>query len=270
MQLITPAIQLKIENGITERIRLSDYHLASAAIAETISTLYEAIPQNKRISYGIAHTVKELGNYLFISFEEKKLLVFESFGAVFNLAEQWESRAVALCVFSHYGFEFPNEVLPFFEKAADDDDWEMREISQMLFRKLIKKHPDIMQQFLLKLVISDNAKLRRFVGETMRPVCENKWFYKQPEYALTVIRHLFKESKPFPRTSAGNNLSDLARHQPELVYSIVEELVASGNKHSYWIAYRACRNLVKKEPDRVMKLLGIDAYKYKDQVIKKQ
>ena len=47
---------------------------------------------------------------------------------------------------------------------------------------------------------------------------------------------------------------------------LVEELVNSGDKNSYWIAYRACRNLVKKEPIKVMDLLKIDEYKYKKRV----
>jgi len=80
---------------------------------------------------------------------------------------------------------------------------------------------------------------------------------------------MFTESSPYPRTSVGNNLSDLARSHPELVYELVEKLVVSGNKHSYWIAYRACRNLVKKEPIKVMNLLKIDEYKYKNRVYKK-
>jgi 3-methyladenine DNA glycosylase AlkC len=61
----------------------------------------------------------------------------------------------------------------------------------------------------------------------------------------------------------GNNLSDLARKNPELVYGIIEELVKAGDKNSCWIAYRACRNLVKEEPARVMDLLGVEEYKYK-------
>ena len=83
------------------------------------------------------------------------------------------------------------------------------------------------------------------------------------------MRFLFKESSPYPRTSVGNNLSDLARQNPELIYKLVEELVNSENKHSYWIAYRACRNLVKKEPIRVMDLLKVDEYKYKKRIHKR-
>jgi 3-methyladenine DNA glycosylase AlkC len=267
MELITSALRVKIERHIINSLLYSEHLSAAAGISDIIKEMYGAIPQNKRISFGIVHTIKQLGLYLFNAFKEKGIPLFDSAVIIFDLEGNSESRAVALCILSYYGLEYPDKVLPYFEKAAADDDWEVREISQMLFRKLIKKHPENMKKFLLKQVKSKDANVRRFVGETLRPVCENKWFYKQPEYSLSVIRHLFRESKAYPRTSIGDNLSDLARHQPELIYKVIKALVANGDKNSYWIAYRACRNLVKKEPERVMKLLGTDRYKYKDRVV---
>ena len=131
----------------------------------------------------------------------------------------------------------------------------MREIAQMLFRKLIAKHPRDVRDFLLRLAASPDANLRRFVAETLRPVQENKWFYKDPEYPLSILRNMYKEPSPYPRTSVGNNLSDLARRLPDAIYDLVGELVDSGDENSYWIAYRACRNLVKADPIKVMNLL---------------
>jgi len=80
---------------------------------------------------------------------------------------------------------------------------------------------------------------------------------------------MFQERLAYPRTSVGKNLSDLARRFPDLVYDLVKELVDSGDKNSYWIAYRTCRNLVKKEPIRVMDLLKVDEYKYKKRIHKR-
>ena len=62
----------------------------------------------------------------------------------------------------------------------------------------------------------------------------------------------------------GNNLSDLSRRNPDLVTGIAAELAASGNSNSYWIAYRACRNLVKQRPEQVLDVLHTDEYRYKD------
>ena len=71
------------------------------------------------------------------------------------------------------------------------------------------------------------------------------------------------------RTSVGNNLSDISRRNPELVFQLVDELVAMKDKNAYWIATRACRNLVKEYPIRVMDALEIDEYKYKNRIHKR-
>jgi 3-methyladenine DNA glycosylase AlkC len=86
----------------------------------------------------------------------------------------------------------------------------------------------------------------------------------EPESSLAILRLLFREADPYPRTSVGNNLSDLARRNPNLILAVVKELVESGDDNSYWIAYRACRNLVKQNPEQVMDLLGVDESHYKD------
>jgi 3-methyladenine DNA glycosylase AlkC len=103
----------------------------------------------------------------------------------------------------------------------------------------------------------------------LRPVVENQWLYKDLDYSISILRHLFTEAHPYPRTSVGNNLSDIARRDPERAYALVAELIAMNNKNARWIATRACRNLVKKEPIRVMDLLGVDEYKYKKRVHKR-
>jgi 3-methyladenine DNA glycosylase AlkC len=121
----------------------------------------------------------------------------------------------------------------------------------------------------MTLTESKDPAIRRFISETLRPVRENRWFYKDPDYSLSILRNMFKENSEYPRTSVGNNLSDLARHLPDLVLELVRELVASRDCNSYWIAYRACRNLVKKEPIRVMSLLHVDEYRYKKKVYKR-
>ncbi|OFX42214.1 MAG: hypothetical protein A2046_03870 [Bacteroidetes bacterium GWA2_30_7] len=226
--------------------------------------MYDSIPENKRISYGIVHIVKLLSNSIFDICSEKNIDAFDFAKKLFESSSEYKSKSVALGIISNYGLKDYSEVLIYFERSAISDDWIMREISQMFFRRLIKKYPNEMQQFLLKLVKSENPNMRRFVAETLRPVQENKWFYKNPDYSLEILLHLFKEKSAYPRTAVGNNLSDLSRHLPNLIKKIVSELVESGDKNSYWIAYRACRNMVKKNPVEIMKLLKTNDYKYKD------
>ena len=92
----------------------------------------------------------------------------------------------------------------------------------------------------------------------------NRWLHNEPQSSLDVLGLMFSEPHPYPRTSVGNNLSDLSRRNPELIFRVVGELVANDDKNSAWIAHRACRNLVKIDPVRVLDLLGLDQYHYKD------
>jgi 3-methyladenine DNA glycosylase AlkC len=165
---------------------------------------------------------------------------------------------------AEYGKKNPAGVLEFFLQAADSEDWVVREFAAAGFRKLIRPGREIALPWLKQVAQSDKPNLRRFVSETLRPVADNQWLQKEPETSLEILRILFREVHLFPRTSVGNNLSDLARRNPELILAIVKELVESGDKNSYWIAYRACRNLVKQDPDKVMDILGVDEYHYKD------
>lgn len=269
MNLLNNKLETKIQNGILTPAIRADYAFAAKNVDPVLQELYANIPEKKRISYGRVHTIKVLAKYLYTHLVEEGASTFEIGSQLYAAGETNWSRGTALGILADYGVSDYQPVLPYFESAARSQDWDLREHAQMFFRSLIKKYPAEMQAFLVRLAKSDDPNLRRFVSETLRPVQENRWFYEYPEYSLTVLRHLFRESNPYPRTSVGNNLSDLARRLPELVYDLIEELVASGDKNSYWIAYRACRNLVKVEPIRVMDLLRVDEYKYKKAVYKR-
>lgn len=266
MEILTEEIKKRISRELLRQILLKEFSSIGITISLVIDELYANIPANKRISYGIVHTVKVLATYLHCLLVESGEPFFKTASSLFQASNDFKSKTVSLGILSFDGLEDYQRVLPYFGTAAASEDWNTREISQILFRKLIKKFPPEIKEYLLKLVKSEDPNLRRFVSETLRPVCENVWFYKNPGYSLSIIHHLFQESNSYPRTSVGNNLSDLARRLPDLVYGLVSELVAGGNKNSYWIAYRACRNLVKKEPAKVMDLLKVDEYRYKKKI----
>ena len=269
MNLLNNKIIDSVKIKIIHNILSNNYTEAISGIIKTINKLYESIPDNKRISYGIVYTIKILSKFLYNSLIEKNTNILKIGTELFNNSIDFKSKMTALGILSYYGLDDFKNVLPYFEIAAKSEDWNEREISQMLFRKIIKKYPLEIQDFLFKLIKSDNIFARRFIAETLRPVCENNWLYKNPDYSLSILKHIFKEKNEYPRTSVGNNLSDLSKKLPELVYNIVKNLVASKDKNSYWIAYRACRNLVKKEPLKVLNLLKTEQYKYKKNIFKR-
>ncbi len=269
MKLIENSHRAQIRNELLATFQNEDYQSADSQISTLLDDLYNRIPQNRRISYGRVHTIRILAEAIYDTMQAQEMDILPSIGRLFDRSSEYRVRGVALGILSLYGLESFEEVPRYFEQAASSPHWELREFAQMFFRKLIKKYPWEARSFLLKKVRMDNPYLRRFVSETLRPVVENRWFYQDAEYPLSILRHLFQESDPYPRSSVANNLSDLSRRLPDMILNILEDLANTGDPNSYWIAYRASRNLVKSRPDRVMDLLSVDTYKYKNRVYRR-
>ena len=256
-------------------LEISDRDISSIAaeLTELISIIHKDIPEKKRISTGRYSIVKALGSEIYHYLKDAEIDIQKFSRGLFGIQDiDPFVRSTAVQLFSLIGLESGDlkTVLPVFEKAAADDDWIVRECSSGLVRKLTKAFPKVMRAWYLNLVQSEDPNQRRFVSESLRPVVENKWFHKNPDYALGIIQNLYYESDPYPRTSVGNSLSDWLRVDHNIAWPIVEELAENGDKNSHWIAYRACRNLVKKQPLKVMELLGVEEYKYKNRIHKKE
>ncbi len=269
MNIINEKLEKEIEKTIVHNIINNRYNNTAKQIEVAIQKLYANIPEKKRISYGRTYVIKTLSEYIYNCLINTDTSVIEVANVLFEKCNNGVSKGVIIGILSFYGLNDIKPTLPFFELSASDSDWNLREFSQIFFRKLINKFPDESRVFLLELVRSENPNLRRFVGETLRPVKENHWLFQKPDYSLSILKHLYEEKDPYPRTSVGNNLSDLAKKRPDLILDIVNDLVNKGDKNAYWIAYRACRNLVKKEPLKVMDILRVSEYKYKKRIHKK-
>ena len=276
MEIFIQAIEKKIKRNIIRNALTGRYDLAVKHITEVVGQLHASIPKEKRISYGIYYVIVTLGEKVYVHLSKSGADVFECATALYDFGEDdrqyYKSKGTALSVLSLLSTEAGGgfkKIVPYFKRSASSEYWDLREYAAGFFRKIIRAYPNQAREYLTDLTRAEDDKIRRWVSETLRPIRENSWFFKEPEYPISILRNLFKESSPYPRTSMGNNLSDLARRLPDLVCSLVEELVSSGDKNSYWIAYRACRNLIKKEPIKVMNLLGVDEYRYKKRIHKR-
>ena len=266
-QVIQPRHKQELQKIVLSLLKPHIRKEATDALEALIDMVRNDIPPEKRISYGRYSVIKELGSQIFEELKDHAAPIYEICSGILDNHETdcW-AQGIFLQIISIYGLENFEKAWPYIKKSAANDHWEMREFAAGFVSKLTEKYPDKIKNEYLKLVKSTDANLRRFVSESLRPVRKNKWFWKQPEYPFSIIRHLFKEPKPYPRTSVGNNLSDWMRVDAKYTWDIVKELAKNGNKNSYWIVYRACRNFVKKEPVKVMDLLGVDEYKYKDRI----
>jgi 3-methyladenine DNA glycosylase AlkC len=256
--------QMQAVATITQDLLSGQVNRGVEQLRALVDETHAAIPDKLRIGRGITWVVERI-SMLFAAQGLSDEIVHELALTIYNQLEEDDLLiGVPIFLMADYGVRHPLEAFIFFENSAGASHWVVREFTAGAFRKLIRPNKKIVLPWLQKLAQNQDPYRRRFASETLRPVTYNKWLNQQPEYSISVLRLLFKESHPYPRTSVGNNLSDLSRQQPELVFSLVKDLVASGDANSYWIAYRACRNLVKKESEQVMDLLRVNEYHYKD------
>jgi 3-methyladenine DNA glycosylase AlkC len=254
-----------------EAAQLIVAHIQSGNITQGIQALqklkedvYAAIPDKQRRSRGITWVIQRIcGLIIEICADEEE---FRGIALVLNenLGKTDKLQGVSIFLMGEYGMTNPTKVLDFFEEVANADEWEIREFAAGGFQKFLEPNKEIVYPWLKSMAKSDSPNARRFVSEMLRPVSTGRWLREEPDYSLSVLRLLFDEVHPYPRTSVGNNLSDLSKFHPDLILSIVMELVNSKDENSYWIAYRACRNLVKECPHRVMDVLRVNEYHYKD------
>lgn len=270
-QLINDVHQKEIIK-IAKKINQTNISEIANDLDGLIELIRADIPEKKRISYGRYSIIKQIGLEIYPELRKARIDIYKLTQEIYERPEHDPFvRSLAIQIVSIYGLENGNlsKVMPFFEKAASDEQWVIRECSAGFIRKLIKRDSTEMKKWYLKQVKSEDPLLRRFASESIRPVADNKWFRDNPDFCFSILEKLYTESDPYPRTSVGNNLSDWARIDKERIYKIVEKLCKNEDKNSYWIAYRACRNLVKSEPIRVMDLLDIDEYKYKKRIYKR-
>ena len=174
MNLITAEIIDKINDQIIspfKNINLPEILLNTPALCTEIRSM---IPENKRISYGMVHVVRQLSDYLFRFFSKENIDYFETAAKWLECSTDAYNTGVSMEIIACYGLNNYQEVLPYFKMGAGSGSWEAREMVQIFFRRLIKKYPGEMQIFLLELVQSQDENIRRFAGETLRPVAENK------------------------------------------------------------------------------------------------
>lgn len=229
-------------------------------LIDSLNRLMVSIPEKRKKSYGIVSVIAVFCKSISKEVQE---LTYEIGLEIYSKSSDYRSVCVGLGLISHAGVQEPEKALPILLSASDHELWEVKEFVQMFIRKITKAHKKALQEFLGKLSVSENPNHRRFASEALRPVAENRWIQNEPEFSLLVLRNLFQESEQFPKVSVGNNLSDLSRKNPELILDIVKELKELNNEHSDFIAHRACRDLVKTYPLKVMDLLQVDCYEYK-------
>ena len=186
-QLLTASHQNTLARLIIKAHRISVLEIA-ADLEKLIAQIRADIPEKKRVSYGRYSIIKKLGLALYPLLKEKGIDVFNLACEIFMKPELDQFvRSLAVQLISICGLEKEQltRVLHIFEKAAADENWELRECSAGFVRKLVKKYPERMKKWYLAQVKSQNPLQRRFASESLRPVADNRWFKKYPDFTFS-------------------------------------------------------------------------------------
>ena len=126
MQILTRDIKKRIQQDIITNVLQNNHAQATKHVVDILKELYDCIPENKRISFGIVYTIQVLSKYLFSSLVELGANVFEISEELFERTEEFQTKGVTLGILSFYGITNYEKVIPFFEASAASANWDMR------------------------------------------------------------------------------------------------------------------------------------------------
>jgi 3-methyladenine DNA glycosylase AlkC len=250
-------------NQILSLLKANNIKSAINNLEKLKTNIHSAIPEKQKIGKGITWVLNKISSLII---KQSKFSDLKTIAEILynNINDDKMLLGIPVFLMSEYGVTKPDKVFDFFKNIASYNDWVIKEFAAIGFRQIITSNKELCCDFLYSCSLSKNSDIRRFASETLRPVVECKWIQNAPDYSLKILNNMFKEKEDFPRTSVGNNLSDLSKKNSELILKIIKKLSDSNDPDSYWIAYRACRNLVKQDPVKIMDILKIDEYHYKD------
>ena len=152
-----------------------------------------------------------------------------------------------------------SDYIIYIRKTADDSHFAVRESAQMALRELLQDFPDDIILIYNEWVKDSNEFTRRCVSESLRPVLVNKknWIKEKPKETIKILKNLNCDPSLYVRKSVANNLSDISRKYPDLVLLTLGEWLSENDydKKTFFIARKACRNIIKTKPEAVDKLL---------------
>ena len=132
--------------------------------------------------------------------------------------------------------------------------------AEFSIRKFIQqKQIDTLQ--VLKVWATDpSAHVRRLVSEGTRPrlpwAPRVRAFQQDPRPVLALLELLKDDPSLYVRRSVANNLNDIGKDHPELLFATVERWLRNASDNRQWIVRHALRSAVKRGEQGALRVLG--------------
>ncbi|MES2882662.1 MAG: DNA alkylation repair protein, partial [Bacteroidota bacterium] len=132
---------------------------------------------------------------------------------------------------------------------------------EFAIRPLLIKYPgEVMKQMLVWSKHPDHH-VRRFSSEGCRP--RLPWamaipqLKKDPSTILPILENLKNDESLFVRKSVANNLNDIAKDHPAVVFQLVKSWKGA-SENTDWIIRHGCRTLLKKADENIYSLFQLN------------
>ncbi len=133
--------------------------------------------------------------------------------------------------------------------------------AEFAIRPFILHYPEDVFNRLAQWACDDNEHVRRLASEGIRTKlpwgCKVPYLNENPQKILAILDKLKEDESLYVRRSVANNLNDLAKDYPELVFDFLENW-KTDTKERKWLVKHALRTLVKKGEPRALALIGVD------------
>lgn len=134
--------------------------------------------------------------------------------------------------------------------------------AEFSLRYFIERYPEKSLKKLKLWCKDPSVHVRRLVSEGTRTrlpwAPRLKCFQDDPSPIFPLLKSLRDDPELYVRRSVANNLNDIGKDNPDLLYKTIEKWRTESWKHADWITRHALRSAVKRAEPGALKLLGIE------------
>jgi 3-methyladenine DNA glycosylase AlkC len=152
--------------------------------------------------------------------------------------------------------------------GLDDFDASMRaqyELTQRFtaefsIRPFLEHHTDATLQTLQRWIADPSEHVRRLISEGTRPrlpwASHLRKFQKDPTPVLALLEQLKDDSSLYVRRSVANNLNDIGKDNPQVLFSTAERWMTNASAQRAWVVKHALRVAIKNAEPQALAIIG--------------
>lgn len=195
--------------------------------------------------------------------------ITESLGA--HLQLRYEEALDVLFLIDEHCVGFPYLFFPDYVEVygQGEEHWDLsmqalerftaKSSAEFAVRPFLLREPERMMRQMVIWATRSDEHVRRLASEGCRP--RLPWgqalpmFKRDPVPVLPVLEQLKSDPSLYVRKSVANNLNDIAKDHPELVYETARRWKGT-DPYTDWIVRHGCRSLIRKAHPGIMALFG--------------